>query len=80
MGELKYPGRDATREFGDTLCKIGVHTLVPPRSQKDIDQHPGVGQQQVLCSHKGNLLPDTIPEILGAPAIIQEAVVLPQTH
>lgn len=64
MGELEYPGRGTTRKFGDTLCKISVHTPVPLKSQRDIYQHPGVGQQQVLGLQKGNLLCETIVEIL----------------
>lgn len=43
MEKLEYPGRDATRKSGDTLCKTGVHTPVPLRSQKDIYQHPRGG-------------------------------------
>lgn len=43
MRKLEYSGRDATRKSGDTLCKIGAHTLVPLRSPKDIYQRPGRG-------------------------------------
>lgn len=79
---LESPGRGTTRTFGDTLCKVGIHTLVPWKSLKDIYQHPGVGRQQVLCLQEGNPLRETIVELLKLllPSVTQEAVALPSMH
>lgn len=55
------------------------HALLSPRSRKDICQHPGAGWQQVLSLEKGSLLHETVVEIpKRLPAIMQEAIVLPQ--